>query len=86
MIIINDDFTPVDFVIALVRAVFRRDTDEATRITMEVHRSGAAVAGVYTREIAETKCHVVRGTASRAGHPLLATMEPEDDAEGEDAR
>jgi ATP-dependent Clp protease adaptor protein ClpS len=81
VIIINDDFTPVDFVIALVRAVFRRDTDEATRITMEVHRSGAAVAGVYTREIAETKCAVVVGLAREAGHPLMATMEPEENVE-----
>lgn len=77
VVLLNDDFTPIDFVIALVRAVFRRGVAEATRITMEVHERGAAVAGVYTREIAETKCHLVRGAANGAGHPFLATMEPE---------
>ena len=77
VILLNDDFTPIDFVVDLVRAVFRKDEPEATRITMEVHEKGASLCGVYTHEIAETKCASVHQRAGMAGHPLMATMEPE---------
>jgi ATP-dependent Clp protease adaptor protein ClpS len=77
VVLLNDDFTPVNFVIGLVKTVFRKDEVEASRITLEVHEKGAAVCGVYTHEIAETKCVEVHRRAGLAGHPLMATMEPE---------
>jgi len=73
----NDDFTPIDFVISLVQAVFRKDEAEATRITFEVHEKGAAIAGVYTHEIAETKVVQVLSRARLSDHPLMASLEPE---------
>ena len=77
VILLNDDFTPMEFVIVLVQTVFRKDEAEATRIMLEVHEKGAAVCGVYTHEIAETKCAVVHQRAMAAEHPLVVTMEPE---------
>lgn len=77
VVLLNDDFTPIDFVVGLVRVVFRKDEAEASRITFEVHERGASVCGVYTHEIAETKCAMVHQHAAAAGHPLMATMEPE---------
>jgi ATP-dependent Clp protease adaptor protein ClpS len=73
----DDDFTPVEFVVSLVVQVFHKSPEEATRITLEVHNSGTAVAGVYTYEIAETKQALVESIARWAEHPLMATMEPD---------
>lgn len=77
----NDDFTPVEFVVGLVMHVFRKSQDEAARITMDVHMKGVAVAGVYTREIAETKSLLVRSMAEKSGHPLMSSFEPDGDEE-----
>lgn len=73
----NDDFTPIQWVVALVRHVFRKNEQEAVRITMQVHEQGIAVAGIYTYEIAETKCALVMQLAARDEHPLMCSMEPE---------
>lgn len=78
VILHNDDFTPVDWVAGLVRQVFRKNDEDAMRITMQVHEQGVAVAGVYTHEIAETKCVTVHQFATKDGHPLICTMEPEE--------
>jgi len=77
VLIHNDDFTPIDWVMGLVEQVFRKSASEAQRITLEVHEKGSAVAGVYTHEIAETKVALVLHHARRDDHPLMATMEPE---------
>lgn len=74
----NDDFTPIEFVVMLVKAVFRKGEEEAVAITMQVHEKGMAVAGVYTHEIAETKVAQVHVCARRGDHPLMSSMEPED--------
>ena len=74
---LNDDYTPMDFVIALMQRIFNKNYDEAVYVTFQVHRYGSAVCGVYTREIAETKVAQVIEIARQAEHPLLCTMEAE---------
>lgn len=81
VVIHNDDFTPIEFVTMLIAQVFRKSMEEAAQITMTVHLQGAATAGVYTREIAETKIHEAMAHAERLEHPLQLTMEPVDDGE-----
>jgi ATP-dependent Clp protease adaptor protein ClpS len=73
----NDDYTTMEFVIETLMGVFRRTRVEATRIMLSVHRSGKGVAGVYTREIAETKAQLAVDRARERGYPLLVTTEPE---------
>ena len=77
----NDDYTPMDFVVRLLRTVFRRSESDATAIMLHVHNSGVGIAGVYTHEIAETKVVQVHLLARQNEVPLIASMEPED---GED--
>jgi ATP-dependent Clp protease adaptor protein ClpS len=77
VIILDDDFTPIEFVVSLVAHVFRKSAEEAAHITLQVHESGSAVAGVYTYEIAETKTALAMQYAKEHEHPLQLTMEPE---------
>lgn len=74
----NDNFTPVEWVVQLVQQVFRKGRTEAERITMQVHHEGLSVAGIYTHEIAETKCAIVHELARRSDYPLMSSMEPEE--------
>lgn len=78
VIIHNDDYTPIDFVVRLVAHVFRRTPEEAATITLRVHNDGSAVAGVYTHEIAETKVAIAHRAAREHEHPLMVTMEPDE--------
>jgi ATP-dependent Clp protease adaptor protein ClpS len=71
----NDDYTPMEFVVAILRDVFRRDEAEAVRIMLHVHKRGLGVAGVYPHQVAETKVHKVHEAAKAEGHPLKCTME-----------
>jgi ATP-dependent Clp protease adaptor protein ClpS len=73
----NDDFTPMDFVVNILVRYFRRTETEATRIMLQVHLQGVGVAGVYPRDQAETKVAQVTSAAEKEGYPLLVTMEPE---------
>ena len=73
----NDDYTSMDFVVQILEQIFRRSKAEATRIMLPVHNSGKGIAGVYSREIAETKCAQVKAAAIHHSLPLLAEMEPE---------
>lgn len=73
----NDDYTTMEFVVEVLSVVFRRTRVEATRIMLSIHRSGRGVAGVYTREIAETKAQLAMDRARDRGYPLLVTTEPE---------
>jgi ATP-dependent Clp protease adaptor protein ClpS len=73
----NDDYTTMEFVLEMLMSVFRRSRVEATRIMLTVHQGGKGVAGVYTREIAETKATATMDRARAAGFPLLVTTEPE---------
>jgi ATP-dependent Clp protease adaptor protein ClpS len=71
----NDDFTSMEFVVQILASIFHRNESESTRIMLHVHRTGIGVAGVYTREIAETKVRKVTNLAQRAESPLQCTTE-----------
>ena len=73
----NDDFTPMEFVVALVKGLFHKSEEEAVAIMLQVHEKGIGHAGTYTREIAETKVAQVHIIAGRNDHPLMASFEPE---------
>ncbi|RMF98955.1 MAG: ATP-dependent Clp protease adapter ClpS [Gammaproteobacteria bacterium] len=75
VILLNDDYTPMDFVVEVLERVFGMDRTRATRIMLEVHTQGKGVCGVYTYEIAETKVAQVSAYAEQHQHPLLCTME-----------
>ena len=77
VLLLNDDYTTMEFVVHVLRTVFHHSQAQATRIMLHIHRNGVGVAGVYTREIAETRVAQVQQLASEAGHPLQCTMEPE---------
>jgi ATP-dependent Clp protease adaptor protein ClpS len=73
----NDDFTTMEFVVDVLARFFRKTEGEATHIMLTVHRKGNAVAGVYPRDVAETKVEQVMEYARQHGMPLLVTTEPE---------
>jgi ATP-dependent Clp protease adaptor protein ClpS len=78
VILVNDDFTPREFVVTVLKAEFRMNEDQAYRVMMTAHRRGSCVVAVYTKDVAESKA--TRGTeAGRSkGYPLLFTTEPEE--------
>ncbi len=71
----NDDYTTMDFVIMVLQVVFRKNITAASEIMMNVHKKGVGVAGLYTREIAETKVAMVQELARKNEHPLRCSME-----------
>lgn len=71
----NDDYTPMDFVVEILMRYFAMDEAAALATMMRVHTEGSAVAGVYSRDVAETKAHLVNETARAAEHPLLCNIE-----------
>jgi len=73
----NDDYTTMEYVIGVLRRFFHRTETEALHIMLTVHKKGRAVAGIYPREVAETKVAEVMRDAREHGHPLLLTAEPE---------
>jgi ATP-dependent Clp protease adaptor protein ClpS len=73
----NDDFTTMDFVVDILVRFFHKAPTEAAQVMLEVHVKGVGVAGVYTREVAEAKIDQVTAAAEAEGYPLLLTMEPE---------
>ncbi|MBF0181913.1 MAG: ATP-dependent Clp protease adapter ClpS [Magnetococcales bacterium] len=75
VVLLNDDFTPMDFVVDVLMRFFRKTLDEATQIMLNVHHRGVGVCGVYTREIAETKVLQVNQHARQNQHPLQCRME-----------
>ncbi len=80
VVILNDDYTPMDFVVWVLETIFRKSPSEAYGVMMRVHREGRGVAGVYPFEIAETKAERVAREAQAHGHPLQAVLEPAGDA------
>ena len=76
VLLLNDDYTPMDFVVEVLMRFFRKSELEATRIMLQVHHEGVGVCGVYPFEIAETKVHQVMEAAAEEGHPLQCIMEP----------
>jgi len=77
VLLLNDDYTPQEFVVWLLEAVFNKDREEATRIMLHVPQNGVGVCGVYTFEVAETKVAQVMELSRRNQHPLQCTMERE---------
>ena len=75
VILLNDDYTTMEFVMQILETLFQKSPAEAYRIMMHVHRNGRGLAGVYTYEVAETKAEQVASLASDAGYPLRATVE-----------
>ncbi len=73
----NDHYTTMEFVVMVLINIFHKSETEATRIMFDVHRKGTGLAGIYQREIAETKVERVRTLAQQAQFPFLCTMEPE---------
>lgn len=75
VVLLNDDFTPMEFVVHILMKFFGKNEQEATALMLEVHHKGQAVVGVYTREIAETKTHLVNVFAKQHEFPLLCQFE-----------
>ena len=75
VLILNDDYTPMEFVVYVLERFFNKSREEATRIMLHVHQHGVGVCGVFTYEVAETKVAQVVDTARRHQHPLQCTME-----------
>jgi ATP-dependent Clp protease adaptor protein ClpS len=73
----NDDYTTMEFVISILESVFTKSPAEAYRIMMQVHTEGTGIAGIYPFEVAETKVVMVDERAKEAGHPLRCSIEPE---------
>src|SRR5690554_4947523 len=76
VVLLNDDYTPMEFVVMILQRIFGKNPDEAARIMLKVHHEGRGVCGVYTRDIAATKVDMVQQTAHAHQHPLQCLMEP----------
>jgi ATP-dependent Clp protease adaptor protein ClpS len=79
VVLINDDYTPMEFVVEVLELFFNKDRQTATHIMLTVHTQGKGVCGVYTRDIAETKAAQVNQYARKHEHPLLAEIEESSD-------
>lgn len=76
VVMLNDDFTPMEFVVLILQEFFNKDRDTATQIMLKIHLDGRGVCGVFTRDVASTKVDRVREAAQQAGHPLQCISEP----------
>jgi ATP-dependent Clp protease adaptor protein ClpS len=75
VVLLNDDYTPMDFVVIVLQTVFGMSREKATQVMLQVHREGMGVCGTYTREVAATKVDQVINLARKHQHPLQCTME-----------
>ena len=78
VILLNDDFTPREFVVEVLKAVFRLNESQSYRVMMTAHQKGACVIAVYTRDVAETKAKEATELGKSKGYPLFFTTEPEE--------
>jgi ATP-dependent Clp protease adaptor protein ClpS len=78
VILLNDDYTPREFVVTVLKAEFRMSEDQASRVMVTAHRRGACVVAVFTKDVAEAKATNATDAARRKGYPLLFTTEPEE--------
>ena len=76
VLMLNDDFTPMEFVIAVLQEFFSKDRETATQIMLKIHLDGKGVCGVYSRDVAATKVDQVLDAANKSGHPLQCVSEP----------
>jgi ATP-dependent Clp protease adaptor protein ClpS len=77
VLLLNDDYTPMEFVVSVLEQFFNKSREDAYTIMLHVHQKGVGVCGVYTFEVAETKVTQVMDAAKQAGHPLQCTLEKE---------
>jgi ATP-dependent Clp protease adaptor protein ClpS len=75
VVLLNDDYTPMEFVVAVIERFFNKDHETAVQIMLKVHMHGRGVCGVYSRDIAASKVEQVQAAAKKAGHPLVCLME-----------
>jgi len=75
VLLMNDDYTPMEFVVMVLEKVFNKKSEEATKIMLHVHKNGMGVCGTFTYEVAESKCKNVMDLAKKNEHPLQCTME-----------
>ena len=78
VVMLNDDYTPMEFVVVVIQEFFSKDLESATQIMLKIHLEGRGVCGVYTRDVAATKVDQVLDAAHKAGHPLQCVSEPVD--------
>jgi ATP-dependent Clp protease adaptor protein ClpS len=78
VVLLNDDYTPMDFVIEILQQYFALNLDQATQVMLTVHYEGKGIAGVYPRDIAETKANIVNNYSRSQGYPLLCQIEPKE--------
>jgi ATP-dependent Clp protease adaptor protein ClpS len=76
VVMLNDDFTPMEFVVQVLQEFFAKDRESATQIMLKIHLDGKGVCGVYTRDVAATKVDQVMDAARKSGHPLQCVSEP----------
>jgi ATP-dependent Clp protease adaptor protein ClpS len=76
VVMLNDDYTPMEFVVMVIQEFFGKDLETSTQIMLKIHLDGRGVCGVYSRDIAATKVDQVMDAASKAGHPLQCVSEP----------
>ncbi|WP_354446415.1 ATP-dependent Clp protease adapter ClpS [Ottowia thiooxydans] len=76
VVMLNDDFTPMEFVVVVIQEFFSKDREAATQIMLKIHLDGKGVCGVYSRDVAATKVDQVMDAARQAGHPLQCVSEP----------
>ncbi len=76
VVMLNDDYTPMEFVVMVIQEFFGKDLETSTQIMLKIHLDGRGVCGVYSRDIAATKVDQVMDAASKAGHPLQCISEP----------
>ena len=78
VLMLNDDYTPMEFVVVVIQEYFSKDLEAATQIMLKIHLDGKGVCGVYSRDVAATKVDQVLDAAAQAGHPLKCISEPVD--------
>ncbi|MBS0501756.1 MAG: ATP-dependent Clp protease adapter ClpS [Burkholderiaceae bacterium] len=78
VVLLNDDYTPMEFVVVVIQEFFSKDRETATQIMLKIHLEGKGVCGVYTHDVAATKVDQVLDAARQAGHPLQCVSEPVD--------
>jgi ATP-dependent Clp protease adaptor protein ClpS len=78
VVMLNDDYTPMEFVVVVIQEFFNKDRETATQIMLKIHLDGKGICGVYSRDVAATKVQQVQEAARQAGHPLQCLSEPAD--------
>ncbi len=76
VVLLNDDYTPMEFVVAVIQEFFYKDRETATQIMLKIHMDGKGVCGVYSKDVAATKVDRVMDAANKSGHPLQCVSEP----------